>query len=81
MAPDRKHPSVAFWLAVALVAVLVGYPLSIGPAYWTTSRCESEWLEEAYDLVYAPLFFACDIGPKPIEHALIWYVAIWRDWQ
>ena len=28
---DRTRPSVAFWLTAALVAVLVGYPLSIGP--------------------------------------------------
>jgi len=31
--PDRK-PSIALWITVALVAVLVGYPLSWGPAFW-----------------------------------------------
>ena len=34
----RKHPSAAFWITVALVAVLVGYPLSFGPACWISSR-------------------------------------------
>ena len=38
MTSDRKHPSVAFWISVAFVAVLVGYPLSFGPACWITSR-------------------------------------------
>ena len=28
------QPSAAFWITVALVAVLVGYPLSFGPACW-----------------------------------------------
>ncbi len=32
MALDRKHPTAAFGLTVALVAVLVAYPLSWGPA-------------------------------------------------
>jgi len=29
---DRKHSSPAFWITAALLAVLVGYPLSFGPA-------------------------------------------------
>jgi hypothetical protein len=35
---DRK-PTAGFWITVALVAVLVGYPLSFGPACWIASRC------------------------------------------
>jgi hypothetical protein len=31
---DRKKPGVAFWATVALVVVLVAYPLSFGPACW-----------------------------------------------
>ena len=38
MTTDRKHPSAAFWITVALVVVLVGYPLSFGPACWATSK-------------------------------------------
>jgi hypothetical protein len=34
MTPDRKHPSAGFWITVALVAALVGYPLSFGPWLW-----------------------------------------------
>jgi hypothetical protein len=29
---NRKQPGVAFWATVVVVAVLVGYPLSFGPA-------------------------------------------------
>ena len=38
MTPDRKKPTAGFWITVALVAVLVGYPLSFGPACRLTSR-------------------------------------------
>jgi hypothetical protein len=38
MTPDRKHSTAVFWLTVALVAVLVGYPVSMGPACWASSR-------------------------------------------
>jgi hypothetical protein len=31
---ERQKPGVVFWATVALVAVLVGYPLSMGPACW-----------------------------------------------
>jgi hypothetical protein len=34
---DRKIPGAAFWATVALVVVL-GYPLSFGPACWITSH-------------------------------------------
>jgi hypothetical protein len=31
---DRKKPGVAFWASVVVTAVLIGYPLSFGPACW-----------------------------------------------
>jgi hypothetical protein len=34
MTSDCKKPSAGFWITVTLVAVLVGYPLSFGPACW-----------------------------------------------
>jgi len=33
MTSSRK-PTAGFWITVALLAVLVGYPLSWGPAWW-----------------------------------------------
>ena len=35
---QKKKPSAGFWVTVALVVVLVAYPLSFGPACWITSR-------------------------------------------
>ena len=31
---DRKKPGVAFWAIVVVVAVLIAYPLSLGPTCW-----------------------------------------------
>jgi hypothetical protein len=33
----HRKPTAGFWITVALVAVLVGYPLSFGPVCWITS--------------------------------------------
>src|SRR5262245_56269147 len=38
MTSDRKKPGVAFWAAVVVVALLVAYPLSFGPACWLVDR-------------------------------------------
>jgi hypothetical protein len=38
MTSDRKQPGAAFWATVVVVVVLLGYPLSFGPACWITSH-------------------------------------------
>ena len=35
---DRKKPGAAFWATVVVVALLVAYPLSFGPACWAVRR-------------------------------------------
>jgi hypothetical protein len=62
---DRKKPTAGFWITVALVAVLVGYPLSFGPACWVSSH-----LGHGADLVttaYGPLR---KNSPEPIGDLL-----------
>ena len=49
----RKKPGVAFWVTVTLFAVLVGYPLSFGPACWITSRLDEP--HPIFNAVYSPL--------------------------
>jgi hypothetical protein len=34
MTTDRKKPGVAFWATLVLIAGLVAFPLSAGPASW-----------------------------------------------
>jgi hypothetical protein len=38
MNTDRKKPGVAFRATAVVVAILVLYPLSFGPACWISSR-------------------------------------------
>jgi len=49
---DHKHPTAAFWITVALVVVLVGYPLSFGAACWLTRARDGILLGPA---IYLPL--------------------------
>jgi hypothetical protein len=53
MTSPRKHPSLAFWITAALVAVLVGCPLSFGPACWLSDRDVVPY--GLADTVYRPL--------------------------
>ncbi len=70
-----KKPAAAFWITVALVAVLVGYPLSFGPACWVCSRVpQSSASWEVTDFLYAPMLRAwwhADQGA--IGNVISWY--------
>ena len=65
MTSDRKKPGVAFWATVVVVVILVGYPLSIGPACWVTSRSDAGG--DAVSLVYQPIFRFWWRGKMPEE--------------
>ena len=67
---DRKKPGVAFWATVALVAVLVGYPLSIGPAVWLTAR--GYFRESAVQSFYMPIFWSA-AQAELLENGLDWW--------
>jgi hypothetical protein len=78
MTPDRKHPSPAFWITVALVAVLVGYPLSAGPFGWLSyHRLLPDWAEDAGTWFYAPVEWMSSYGPEPIRELFAFYFTIW----
>jgi hypothetical protein len=75
---DRKHPTAAFWITVALVVVLVGYPLSIGPAWWMTCKMgHSKRMNATFDTIYAPVLLANENGPGWLHQAIWWYVTLW----
>jgi hypothetical protein len=80
---ERKQSGAAFWIAVALVAMLVGYPLSVGPVVWLASRDYvpssvgeaflwplSRGLEIAFPAIPEPL-------QEPIYRAINGYVQLW----
>ena len=80
---SRKKPGVAFWATVVVVALLVAYPLSLGPVTWLDDHGmipKGAWLA-AYQ-IYRPLDVAAGKAPKPIRNVLFWYVSLWgsRPW-
>jgi hypothetical protein len=68
MTSDRKHPSAALGITVALVVVLVGYPLSMGPACWISSRLNAG--ARAVTFAYEPINWIRDRSPVSIADAL-----------
>jgi hypothetical protein len=76
---DRKHPSVAFWITVALVAVLMGYPLSIGPAHGLACWIHSPRVWRITHAAYRPFAIAC--GRCRLDMRVVfWYVGLW-EWK
>jgi hypothetical protein len=68
-------------MTVALVAVLVGYPLSFGPACWMTSIDD---LAPHIAAIYWPLGRTAVNGPACIARPLKWYAGVFapnRDTQ
>ena len=70
---SRNKPGVAYWAAVGLVVVLIGYPLSFGPACWVSSRLG--WGSSAVSLIYGPAIRACGHGPNFVAKSAAWYSA------
>jgi hypothetical protein len=52
----RKKPGVAFWTTMVVVILLIGYPLSFGPACWIASRI---WVGRLL-VPYRPIVWALD---------------------
>jgi len=53
MTSDRKHPTAAFWITAALLVVLLGYPLSFGPACSLSFRTSAGG--QAIGVIYRPI--------------------------
>jgi hypothetical protein len=70
MTSSPKKPGVAFWITIALVAVLVGYPLSFGPAAWLTGR--GYFRESTISWVYWPILWSTSYF-EPLEYAVDWW--------
>jgi hypothetical protein len=72
MVEQRKKPGIGFWITVALAVVLVGYPLSWGPAALVLNSGDSEIAPQVYGLMYDPIIRVYRHGPRPVRHALDW---------
>jgi hypothetical protein len=78
MSEERKKPGAAFWATLVMVA-LVLYVLSWGPAFWIDRYVTGPGrYDDACEVFYAPLHFACRNGPKSISIVMTWYARVWR---
>jgi hypothetical protein len=76
---DHKKPGVAFWVTVAVVVglVVLGYPLSVGPANWLMRHgMFPEWTHSTLGTLYQPLNLACD-NSEIFANVMRWYVSLW----
>jgi hypothetical protein len=82
---SRKKPGVAFWATVAVVAVLVGYPLSMGPACWWLAEASvksngggmsyGHWsaIVPRVHRIYWPFGRIVEDAPRSISRSVCWY--------
>jgi hypothetical protein len=71
----REKPGVGLWAAVVVIAVLVGYPLSIGPACWVKDRYSPESKFMLGD-AYRPIIWTADRCPEFVKAGLRWYLSV-----
>ena len=80
MIASPKKPGVAIWATAVVVAALVAYPLSAGPASWVCRhRLASETMVTS---IYAPIIWLIDNPSRPLYDTWIgnlfeWYISLW----
>jgi hypothetical protein len=67
----RKNAGLSFCVAVILLAVLVGYPLSFGPVCWLVSQTNADagWLP----FFYRPIVSGLSFRETRLSSAINWY--------
>jgi hypothetical protein len=77
---DRKKPGAAFW-AVIVAITLALYLFSIGPAFLACSdsrgRICDDWMGAAFLMVYDPIIWTLQNGPRSGKAAVGWYLRLW----
>ena len=72
---DRNKPTAGFWITVALVMVLLGYPLSFGPACWVSSHLNAG--TRAVAAVYRPITWGLNDDHKgKLDGIIRWYARL-----
>jgi hypothetical protein len=84
MTSDRKESTAGFWITVALVAVLVGYPLSFGPWIWCAGVLDPPpSIRSIGKTIFLPLRELCrkDEMPKLYRAYLDWWLVAVESYQ
>jgi hypothetical protein len=58
------------------IALLILYPVSIGPASWLCAHSDSQWAAPIYHTTYMPIDLARTLSPT-VDKAFIWYEKLW----
>jgi len=67
-----EQKSGAFlWLTLALVAALLLFPVSFGPAVWGATRGYLD--RRSVEKIYRPIFWAGVHGPEPVKAGIHWW--------
>ena len=61
-----RKPKRSAVVALAMVGLLIAYPMSIGPALVFCNGCESAVAMDIFEVAYKPLQFL----PEPLGHVL-----------
>jgi len=73
---NRKKPGLAFCATMALVAVLVAYPLSFGPACWLATRSDDGEMMKAFHHAYRPILEVLIQLPEALDGSIQWYAGL-----
>ena len=73
MRDDRK-PGLMFWTSVMALVLLVGYPLSFGPACWLVSH--GFLPHRATWIAYRPISMLYNDGPEVTAYPIIWWARV-----
>jgi hypothetical protein len=71
MTAYRKQPGVVFWATVAVVVLLVLYPLSFGPACWLSIYLQPSG--DVVSIVYCPVLMLWEWGPNWLGEIIVEY--------
>jgi hypothetical protein len=87
---NRKKPGMAFWATVLMAVVLIGYPLSFGPACWWFSTPLSSHMEyvawdgpdpECPPQIYWPIGWIAENGPGPVGDAIFRFASLFQPYS
>jgi hypothetical protein len=80
MSHERKKPGVAFW-ATVVVGMLIGYPLSLGPACWLYHKAGGpDWFYYLIQIIWDPLYWVIAHTPDPVAQWLQASLRSYADW-
>src|SRR5258708_6951300 len=75
MGEPKKKPRVAFWATATVVGLIVGYPLSVGPAASLCSLLGMPlWSAKIYNFVYHPIIYFDNHEPRSVGRVFARYV-------